>query len=225
MTNTGGKMDKSSIKAVVFDMDGVLLDTETISWETWDIAGAQFHLDPSTIPNAKRKCMGANNNDTQRILKSIYGDDFKSKEFLDRARELFYDIESSRGIPLMKGVLQALDYLKSRYVLALATSTREVQAHRQLISAGLIDYFSKTIYGNEVLHSKPDPFIYTAICKKVGIPPQNCVAIEDSPNGIKSAHASGMACIMVPDKVPPDDELRSLADAIIPSLLKIPTIL
>lgn len=202
--------------AVIFDMDGVLLDTETISWRTWVMAAKDFGI--PNIEDAKPRCMGANYNDTQEILRTIYGASFDSKAFVDHTRELFSHIEETEGIALMAGSEDALKALKAHYKIALATSTRRSSAFRQLTNARLINYFDYTIYGDEVTHSKPAPDIYNEIARKMGIIPNECVVFEDSFNGVKSASAALMNVIMVIDQVQPTDEIRALCYKVIPSL-------
>lgn len=206
-------------KAAIFDMDGVLLDTETISWRTWIRAAGEFGLE--NIEETKTRCMGANYSDTQAILKEIYGADFDAKAFVDRTRDLFAEIERGEGIAIMAGVREALTNLGARYILALATSTRKSSAARQLKEAGLLDYFNYTIYGDEITHSKPAPDIYLKVASLMKIPPTSCVVFEDSFNGVKSAHAAGMNVIMVPDQVVPTAEIRSLCYSVIKSLKEV----
>lgn len=192
------------IKAVVFDMDGVLLDSETICDKSWKLAAKEYDFDPSEII---KKCLGTNRQDTIRIISEDRGKDFPAEEYLNRANQLFHEIEFSSGIPLMPFVKETLEYLKSRYRLCVASSTRNESVTRQLTNAGIINYFETLTTGDMVVHSKPDPEIYLLACKSIGMNPQDCVAVEDSPNGIKSAFAAGLQTIMVPDKIQPSDEL------------------
>ena len=98
---------EQKIKAIIFDMDGVILDSETISWKTWDIAAKEYNL--SDIEKTKEICMGANRADTCNILRSVYGKNFKSEDFLERTSELFFEIEKKEGIPLMPYVKETLE--------------------------------------------------------------------------------------------------------------------
>lgn len=216
-------MKNVQTKAVIFDMDGVLLDSETISWKTWELAAQELGLE--NIQTANEKCMGASSFDIHRILRSIYGENFDSEAFLKRTYELFFEIEAKDGIPLMPFVNEALEYLSKKYILALASSTRKVHVIRQLTNAGIIDYFKTITTGDMVKHSKPDPEIYLIACKSLNLQPKECAAIEDSPNGIKSAYNAGLKTIMIPDKILPDEDIKKISWKILSSLKEINTVL
>ena len=196
------------MKALVFDMDGVLLDTETISFRTWDIAAAEYGL--SDIASAKFRCMGANRADTYELLREQYGRAFPSEAFIDRTSVLFDEIWHKVGISLMPFAYETLEALSKKYPLALATSTRRVRASVQLKEAGIDVFFKTKTFGDDVTHSKPDPEIYLTACASLGFSPEDCLAVEDSPNGIKSAFRAGLKPIMIPDKFQPCDDLKSL---------------
>lgn len=217
------KIMEQKIKAIIFDMDGVILDSETISWKTWDIAAKEYNL--SDIEKTKEICMGANRADTCNILRSVYGKNFKSEDFLERTSELFFEIEKKEGIPLMPYVKETLEYLSKKYTLALASSTRSSSVHRQLEATGVKRFFKTITTGDMVVHSKPDPEIYKIACSSIGMKPSECTAIEDSFNGIKSAYSAGLFTIMVPDKVQPTQEIKGLCNKICTSLNEIKTFL
>ena len=211
------------MKGIIFDMDGVILDSETISDRTWRIAAKEKGLEIND--RILNSCRGTNKNDSMAILKIHYGKVFDSAAFLERTSELFHQIEESEGIPLMHYAKEILEYLKSRYILALASSTRGVTVERQLRTAGVIDFFETRTTGDMVIHSKPDPEIYLMACKSVGLEPSECYAIEDSLNGIKSAYAAGLKPIMVIDKIQPTDEIRKMCVAVFDSLEELKEIL
>lgn len=204
------------MKGVIFDMDGVILDSESISDRTWITAAKDFGINiTADILNA---CRGSNRRDIMEKLKSFYGNDFDSEGFLNRTNVFFDKIEETEGIPLLPYAKEILQYLKPRYKLALASSTRGFKVERQLKNAGVIDFFETRTTGDMVLHSKPDPEIYLMACKSIGLEPCECYAIEDSLNGIKSAYTAGLKTIMVIDKIQPTQEIEKMCWKIFDSL-------
>ena len=210
------------IEAVIFDMDGILLDTESICMECWARAGEELGYD-GIIP-VYRSCIGCNTKTIIEKLSDAYPalSSEKIHEFHERTRELFHVVEDEKGIALMEGVPQILESLKNAgFRLAVASSTRWEAVSRQLTRAGLISYFEVIITGDTVAHSKPAPDIYLKTCSALGLPVQACVAIEDSPNGVRSATSAGLRCIVVPDQIVPDEEIKNLAWKICDSLLDV----
>lgn len=211
-------------KAVIFDMDGVILDSESICDKTWEMAKKELHL-PPVKEDVINLCRGTNKNDTIQILKNIYGDSIDAQKFLELTSKFFYQIEDKSGIPLLPYAKEILDYLKPKYKIALASSTKETSVRRQLTNTNVIHYFEKIITGDVVEHSKPDPEIYRLACNSIGEDPSFCVAVEDSPNGIKSAFNAGLKVIMVPDRIQPTDEIKKYCWKICKSLNEIKEIL
>lgn len=212
-----------NIKAIIFDMDGVILDSESISDITWRKAAEEKGL--SVNDEILNACRGSNKNDTIQTLKKYYGSDFDSEAFLERTSELFHEIEEKDGIPLLPYAKEILEYLKPRYRLALASSTRGPTVERQLRAAGVIDFFETRTTGEMVEHSKPNPEIYLMACKSIGMNPEDCAAVEDSLNGIRSAYAAGLKTVMVIDKVQPTEEIRKMCCNIFDSLDGLKTVL
>lgn len=198
----------NDISAIIFDMDGVILDSETICDKAWITAAAEMHI-PDINP-AITACLGTNKADTVLILRDLYGPDFDTAFFMNRTSELFREIEAESGVLLMPYAAETLSALQKRYRLALASSTRECIVRKQLAEAGVLSFFETITAGDMVVHSKPDPEIYRRACVSLGLEPGECVAVEDSPNGIKSAYAAGLLPVMIPDKVQPPADIVPL---------------
>ena len=197
------------IKALVFDMDGVLLDSETVCDEIWKQLAEEMRL--PDIQAAIDENRGCNVDLMAEQLTARYGEGFDKPKFFGDFSVRFREWEDTKGIPLMPAARETLDYLKQKgYRLALATSTSRRTATRQLKAVGVFEYFEACVFGDEIERSKPAPDIYQKAAALLGLAPKNCVAIEDSPNGIKSAAAAGLVPIMVPDRIQPSDEIKSL---------------
>lgn len=205
---------------VVFDMDGVLFDTERLCQDSW-LAVAE----ENGLPGMKEifpQCIGLNANDSRRIVMNAYGEDFDYEGFREQASVWFWDYIEKNGLPMKPGVRELLDWLKENgWTVGLASSTRRSSVLNHLEQAGIRDYFSTVITGDMVEHSKPQPDIYLMACRELGADPKEAYAIEDSPNGIRSAHAAGMLPLMVPDMIAPDEEMRRLSSCIFKDLFEV----
>ena len=134
-------------------------------------------------------------------------------------RDNFWKIVDKEGLPLKKGAKELLAYGKSQgYKMAVATSSSREYAMGNLIRAGIDSYFDSVVCGDMVKKAKPDPEIYQKACESLGIQPEYCMAFEDAPGGILSAHQAGMHVIMVPDLVQPTQEIRELTHRVCDSL-------
>lgn len=208
------------MKSVIFDMDGVLFDTEALCMQAWMEVAAKWGL--PDMEKVFPLCIGLNANDSRQVVFDAYGEDFDYPLFREHAGAWFRDYVGKNGIPVKPGVSEILEWLKSAgYAVGLASSTKRESVLRHLKHTGLEDYFSVVVGGDMVEHSKPLPDIYLLACERLGVEPGETYAIEDSPNGIRSAHAAGMCPIMVPDIIAPDEEMGRLSYIILKNLVEV----
>ncbi len=206
--------------AVVFDMDGVIFDTERLIYEQWKRIGPKYGF--NTLDTLFYKVIGVTKTYTEQVFYKEYGRDIKYWEFRDEARRAFFEHVNRYGMPMMKGVKELLEHLKTiGCKIGLASSTSLDTVTAELKMSGIYDYFDVIVTGDRIANSKPAPDIYLEACKRIGVKPEDAVAIEDSFNGIRSAYAAGMKAVMVPDMLEPDEEMREKAYAIKRDLLEV----
>lgn len=201
------------MKSVIFDMDGVLFDTERLCLESWLAVSKRQGIED--MAEFFPKCIGRNGPDTRALVLEHYGADFPYEEFCKEASVQFHRLVEQNGLPVKKGVHEILNFLKQEnWAVGLASSTAYKSVTAHLEQAGLRDCFSVIVTGDMVEHSKPQPDIYLMACDRLGKQPDRCYAIEDSPNGIRAAYRAGMKPIMVPDLVAPDAEMEEICHKI-----------
>lgn len=201
--------DGSMIEAIVFDMDGLLFDSERIVQRSWEEAGNQLGLEHmgETIYHT----LGMNLAGRNHYFRNTIAKDFPCEEFAKQARTWFYKIVNEEGLPMKNGARELLEYGKANgYRMAIATSSRREYALKNLKAAKIYDFFDAGVFGDMVQHAKPDPEIYLKACDSIGAAPANCIALEDAPAGIRAAYAAGMKPIMIPDLVAPTPEIEAL---------------
>ena len=208
---------QNQIQAVIFDMDGVLLDSEAVYAEGWRIAGEKKNL--RGIDAFHKTILGLSEQDTIAALKKFYGHDFDGAEFWNLTTEISVEIMNRTGVPEKPFARTTLESLKRKNIrLALASSSSRAIVQYLMEKAGLMEFFDVAICGDEIKNANPDPEIYTAACMKLNLSTSECIAVEDSPNGVKSAVAAGLKCIMIPDRVQPDESIRKAAWKVLSSL-------
>ncbi len=209
-----------NIQAVVFDMDGIIFDSEAKVVECWVETAEKYGI--KDIETLCHKCLGTNSAETKRIALEFYGEDFPYDEYKAEMSALYHERYDGGRLPMKPHVKELLEFLRENGIrIALASSTRTQVVHDQLRDAGIISYFDKLVCGDMVSRSKPAPDIFLRACEELGVEPSSALAIEDSYNGIRSAHAAGMHPVMVPDLAPPTAEMEQLADVILPSLKEV----
>lgn len=208
--------------AVIFDMDGVILDTEPLHWQAFQYAGTQlgYVFDEALMLGF----IGRTNADNQRDLLARFGGGFPLEALWRHCRAYWQEHVGTRDLPRKPGLLELLDALDARGIRkAIATSTHHAEALHHL--GRLADRFETITTGDQVPHGKPAPDIYLRAAQSLALEVSSCWVIEDSEAGIRSAHAAGMTPIMVPDLKQPSDEVARLAWHICPSLHDIQTLL
>lgn len=205
------------VKAVVFDMDGVLFDTEKLTAESWGKAGEALQC--GDVMPVIGQFLGLNSVYQEKRFYEVFGEDFPYEEYIEYGRKYAADYIKEHGVPIKPGLFELLDYLKANgFFVAAASSTRYTTVLELFENAGITGYFDKIIGGDMFERSKPDPEIYLQAAAALGVAPQDCMALEDSPNGLTSAYRAGMKTVMVPDLIPPTPELRKMLFACVPSL-------
>ncbi|MBE6876013.1 MAG: HAD family hydrolase [Ruminococcus sp.] len=206
----------AEIKGALFDMDGLLLDTERVCSETWDKAAELVGF--ADVQRAKMACIGLNRESTIAFFEKTYGKKFDYQNFLDTARKLTKEALAEH-VPVKEGAPEILQFLKEKDVkLALASSTREVTVRKQLERAGLLQYFDAVITGDMVQNGKPHPEIFQKACHALNLEPETSITFEDSINGIRSAYRAKTYPIHIPDIQPENQETVALSWKKFPSL-------
>ncbi len=197
------------IKALVFDMDGLLLDSERIVKRSWNDAG-----DEVGVPKVGEQIyhtLGMNRRARNEYFKKVFGEDFPLEEFNERTSVCFYRIVEKEGLPVKAGAKELLKYAKEHgYKIAVATSSSRQYARKVLTDAGIYSYFDGGVFGDMVEHAKPDPEIYQKACESIHVRPEDAIALEDAPAGVRSAYAAGLKVIVIPDLVQPSKEILEL---------------
>lgn len=205
------------IKALLFDMDGLLLDSERGVQESWNVAGEA--LGYGKVGEHIYNTLGMNAAGRKEYFDNVFGTGFPYEEFQKLSRKAFFNVADQEGIPLKPGAKELIFYAKQMgYKVGLVTSSRKEYAVDVLKKAGIFSYFDGCIFGDMVSKSKPDPEIYEKGCKMLGEEPEWCVAFEDAPAGVMAASAAGIDVIMVPDLVQPDDAIRMRTWKVLDSL-------
>jgi len=207
------------IDAVVFDLDGLLIDSEQV----WDAAREQLTRERGGRwhDRAQRDMMGMSSNEWSRYMHDELGLPEPPEEINDEVVRRMIELYRER-LPLLPGAREAVARLAARWPLGLASSSNPPIIELVLELAGVKQDFRVTVSSEEVGRGKPAPDVYLEAAKRLGVPPDSCAAIEDSHNGIRSAHEAGMCVVAIPNQTfPPDEEALALADCVLESLAEL----
>lgn len=203
-------------QAVIFDMDGTILDTEsvfkTIVFEVCTELGFEM------TDAVHMSMVGCSHEATNRMLLDTYGVAFPYTLFDDRCRVIMRE-RSHGGVPVKPGAREFIGELRERGIpAAVATSSRQPHARHHLEAVGLFDLFDTVVTRDDVANPKPHPEPFLTAARRLGVDPLHCLALEDSHLGVRAAHAAGMQTVMVPDLMHASDDIRALGIAVMESL-------
>lgn len=206
------------LKLIVFDMDGVILDSERVANLAWFEVSKKYNL--GLTLEKLRDIKGGTSVRTKGILAKSVGEKL-AEQIMKEKREIQMEIiRSEGGIKLKKGVVELLECIKEKGLkCAVATSTSRDSAQRQLKETGVYDYFDSLVFGDEVENGKPAPDIFLKACEKFGVGPDEAFVIEDSVLGATAANRAGIKCIVVEDTIKFTEEENKLAYMKFESLL------
>ena len=212
------------IKAILFDLDGVILDTEKLYTRFWQEA-AQFYGYPMT----REQALGMRSLSRgigEAKLKSYFGESIDYEQVRTKRVELMSAYIEKEGVEAKPGIVELLDYLDAHGIKrAIATSSPLDRTREYLSKVGLLDRFDELVSGHMVEKGKPEPDIYLYAASKLDLSPNECMVLEDSPAGILAAHRAGCVPVMVPDQDRPSEETRKLLYAVAESLCDVPALL
>ena len=208
---------QDTFSGVIFDMDGVLIDSEPIVKRCGQAAAKVFGAELSD--SLYNNLIGLPAKEVESGLQIAFGDKFPMQSFRDELERLWHEHVDTNGMPIKPGVEHLLKSLLDADIpFAVATSTPSERAHFSLDTAGILHYFEHIVGGDQVSNGKPEPEIFLTAANLISIAPKSCIAIEDSAVGVRAASSAGMYTIMIPDQKEPDDATKERYHELHPSM-------
>lgn len=215
---------RQTVKAVIFDQDGLMFDTERISGIAWQLAGKEFGFCPEE--SFLKTIRGTNREQMRSRFEAVYGTEIDFERFRDRKQQYYEAQFAKEGVPVKPGLRELLAFLKEQRIpMAVATASKLDYTERNLRETGLGDYFDYLVTGEMVSRAKPDPALFMKAAELLGKRPEECLVLEDSLNGVEAGLTGGFRTIMVPDLTQPDEELASRVYRVCGSLLEVKELL
>jgi HAD superfamily hydrolase (TIGR01509 family) len=207
-----------NIQAFIFDMDGLLLDTEGVYKRSWTEAARRLGFD--LTDEIYLMLIGITVADCEKQLVEVFGPRFPLDEFRKDARSRYEAIVETEGIPLKSGVREMLEWARQKNIpAAVATSTVSAEAQARLAKQGILKEFRFLIGGEMVSRGKPDPEIFLRAAEALGIDPSHCLVFEDAHSGVRAAKAANMQVLLIPDMLPSTPEIEQVATHVCESLV------
>jgi HAD superfamily hydrolase (TIGR01509 family) len=211
---------KCRYDAVVFDMDGVIFDSERAVMNCWIELANKYGIE--NIEKPYLACTGTTMKKTKEIMLEAYGENFPYDAYAKEASLMYHEKYDGGRLPMKIGVVELLTFLRQEdKKIALASSTRRMTVISQLEDAKILDFFDTVICGDMVENSKPAPDIFLKACHELGTRPERTYGIEDSYNGIRAAYAGKLRPIMVPDLLPSNQEMEEITEIVLDNLLDV----
>ncbi|WP_296876631.1 HAD family phosphatase [Thomasclavelia sp.] len=208
------------IEAVIFDMDGLMIDSERVTFEGYQHVLKKDNLTMSE--ETYKTLLGKTVKAVYELFASDYGDQYDVDQVIKEVHQYIADRFENDGVPLKKGLLELLKYLKeNNYKTIVATSSHRSRVDLILKQAKITEYFDDSICGDEVTHGKPDPEVFLKACQKLNVSPDKALVLEDSESGINAAYNAKIKVIGIPDMKYPDEKYVQMTYSIMNDLLEV----